>query len=100
MVQSMRGAAQWLQNRQNQIAVAANAAFWEELKKTLPASSRQVQPVVVSAEGVTGEISHGLTSEGVANAMKASNLIQKKGWEEMLKDFQQEFLGPVQGQSD
>lgn len=90
---SLETAGSWLQRRFEQLNFDANRAFYNSLRNSLPPSARG--SFKIGPDGVTGEVSHGLTSEGMKAAHTAMDRAVKVGWDQMLKDFSERFFGGI-----
>ena len=60
----------------------ANKEYWSVLKQSLPASTRT--NIRISIRGVSGDVSHGLTTLGLRKAAKASLSEMRKHLEDIL----------------
>jgi len=79
----------WIRERMRLAKLRSAQAYIKTLKMSLPQGARE--NMRATADGVTGEVSHGLTTEGMRRAAKAAIRKATDGLDSLINDFDKKF---------
>jgi len=79
----------WIRERMRQARLKSSQAYVKTLKMSLPQGARE--NIRATPDGVTGEVSHGLTTEGMRRAAKAAIKLAISEMDSLINDFDKQF---------